>query len=142
MEQFLHIKLLQITKGVNMIAIPLSNSESTTISDLFGNAPYFALLDPVSGYFKVKENKGCGDGIDTANCVKELGATSTFFYHMGEGVFNKLDEDEIKVYSSSKSYMTIEDIYRKYLKDECKLVTKDNCQSLLDSGSTSCSCSN
>lgn len=124
-----------------MIAIPLSNNESTTISDLFGNAPFFALLDPVSGYFKVKENKGCGDGVDTAVCVKDLGATSTIFYHMGEGVFNQLDTDGIKVYSSSKIYMSIEEIYRKYLKGECKLVTKDNCESLLDSGSTSCNCS-
>lgn len=124
-----------------MIAIPLSKEESTTISDLFGNAPFFALLDPTSGYFKVKENKGYGDGTDTAVCLKELGATSTFFYHMGEGVFNQLDEDDVKVYSSSKTYMTIEEIYRKFLKGEAKLVTKDNCDSLLDSGSTSCNCS-
>ena len=124
-----------------MIAIPLSQSSSTTISDLYGNAPHFALLDPTSGYFKVKENKGCGDGSDTATFVKELGATSTIFYHMGEGVFNQLDEDGIKVYSSSKDYLTIEEIYRKYLKGECKLVTKANSDSLLDSGSSSCTCS-
>lgn len=124
-----------------MIAIPLSKSRSTEISDLYGNASHFALLDLVSGYFTVKENKGCGDGVDTANCVKDLGASSTIFYHMGEGVFNQLDKNGVKVYSASKVYLTIEEIFRKFLKDEYKLVTKDNCDDLLDSGSLPCSCS-
>lgn len=123
-----------------MIAIPLDESNSTTISDLYGNAPHFALLDIESGHFKVEQNKGCGNGIDTAKCVKDLGATSTIFYHMGEGVFNFLEENGIKVYSSSKDYLTIEEIYRKVLKNSCKLVTIGNAETLLDSGNTSCSC--
>lgn len=123
-----------------MIAIPLSKEDSTVISDLYGNAPHFALLDLTSGYFSVVENKGCGNGIDTAQCVKDLGATGTIFYHMGEGVFNHLDDNKIKVYSASKVYLTIEDIYRSFLNDACKLVTKSNCDTLLDSGTTSCSC--
>lgn len=124
-----------------MVAIPLSESSSTTLSDLYGNATHFALLDTTSGYFKVAENDGCGDGVDTANCVKDLGATSTIFYHMGEGVFNQLDENGVKVYSASKVYLTIEEIYRKFLKGDCKLVTKENSDSLLDTGSSSCTCS-
>lgn len=123
-----------------MIAIPLSKESSTTLSDLYGNASHFALLDITSGYFKVSENVGCGNGLDTAKCVKDLGATSTIFYHMGEGVFNHLDENGVKVFSSSKVYLTIEDIYTKLLNGECKVVTKDNCESLLDPGTTSCSC--
>jgi predicted Fe-Mo cluster-binding NifX family protein len=123
-----------------MIAIPLSKGDSTVISDLYGNAPYFALLDLTSGYFSVNENKGCGNGIDTAQCVKDLGAKGTIFYHMGEGVFNNLIENKIKVYSASKMYLTIEDIYRSFLNDTSKLVTKANCDSLLDPGTTSCSC--
>jgi predicted Fe-Mo cluster-binding NifX family protein len=123
-----------------MIAIPLSKIDSTVISDLYGNAPYFALLDLTSGYFSVVENKGCGNGIDTAQCVKELDASGTIFYHMGEGVFNYLDENKVKVYSASKVYLTIEDIYRSFLNETTKLVTKANCDSLLDPGTTSCSC--
>lgn len=123
-----------------MIAIPLSKNSSTTISDLYGNAPYFALLNPLSGDFIVKENIACGNGLDTAKFVKDSGATSTFFYHMGEGVFNFFDENEIEVFTSSKSYLTIEDIYQKYLGKSCKLVTKSNCNTLLDPGTTSCSC--
>ena len=123
-----------------MIAIPLSKSNSTVISDLYGNAPYFALLDLTTGYFSVVENKGCGNGTDTAKCVKDLGASSTIFYHMGEGVFKYLDENCIKVYTSSKVYLTIEEIYRKFLDASCKLVTQGNCDHLLDPGTTSCSC--
>lgn len=123
-----------------MIAIPLSQRSSTTISDLYGNAPHFALLDPLSGYFKVEENKGCGSGLDTAQCVKDMGATSTIFYHMGEGVFKHLNENEVKVYSSAKVFLTIEEIYRKILKNNCKLITPSNAETHLDPGTTSCSC--
>lgn len=123
-----------------MIAIPLSERKSTTISDLYGNASHFALLDPISGSFNVEVNKGCGNGVDTAQCVKDMGATSTIFYHMGEGVFKHLAENKVKVYSSSKVYLTIEEIYRKSLENSCKLVTTGNAEALLDSGTASCSC--
>ncbi|XOB62318.1 NifB/NifX family molybdenum-iron cluster-binding protein [Campylobacterota bacterium DY0563] len=123
-----------------MIAIPLNKDDDTTISDLYGNAPYFALLDSKTGSFTVEENSGCGNGLDTAKFVKDVGATSTIFYHMGEGVFKNLYENGIKVFSATKMYLTIEDIYRSILDNTCKVVNKDNCESLLDSGTTSCSC--
>ncbi|WP_321313427.1 NifB/NifX family molybdenum-iron cluster-binding protein [Halarcobacter sp.] len=123
-----------------MIAIPLNKDNDTTISDLYGNAPYFALLDSKTGTFTVEENSGCGNGLDTAKFVKDAGATSTIFYHMGEGVFKNLYENGIKVFSATKMYLSIEDIYRSILDNTSKLVTKDNCESLLDSGTTSCSC--
>lgn len=123
-----------------MIAIPLSKDNATTISDLYGNASFFALLDLSSGYFSVVENSGCGNGMDTAKFVKDCGAKGTIFYHMGEGVFNKLEESGVKVYTSLKSYLTIDEIYRKFLNDSFKLVTKENSSTLLDSGTTSCSC--
>ncbi|PLY10764.1 MAG: dinitrogenase iron-molybdenum cofactor biosynthesis protein [Arcobacter sp.] len=123
-----------------MIAIPLSKEDSTVISDLYGNAPYFALLDLSSGNFSVVENRGCGNGIDTAKCVKDLGASRTIFYHMGEGVFKNLEENKIKVYSATKVFLTIEEIYRNFINDVSKLVTKSNCDTLLDPGTSSCSC--
>ena len=123
-----------------MIAIPLSEGKSTTISDLYGNASHFALLDTVSGNFKVEVNKGCGNGVDTAQCVKDMGAKSTIFYHMGEGVFNHLNENKIEVYSAAKVFLTIEEIYRKFLTNSCKLITTSNADTFLDSGTSSCSC--
>ncbi len=123
-----------------MIAIPLNDKNATTISDLYGNAPHFALLDTVTGSFKVEANKGCGNGVETAKCVKEMGATSTIFYHMGEAIFDFFDNNEVKVYCASKVFLTIEEIYRKVLKNNCKLITAANAETFLDPGTSSCSC--
>jgi len=123
-----------------MIAIPLNKNDDTTISDLYGNAPYFALLDLKNGSFTVEENLGCGNGLQTAKFIKDIGATSTIFFHMGKGVFKNLYENNIKVFSSKKNYLSIEEIYRGILDDIYKEVNKENCDSLLDSGTTSCSC--
>ena len=124
-----------------MIAIPLAKNESTVISSLYGNSPYFALLNEETGTFKVVVNKGCGDGIETAKFISEQKVDSTFFYHMGEGVYNFLQSNGLKVYSSFKNYLSIDEIYFQFLDNRCKEVTKSNSSVLLDSGITSCTCS-
>ena len=121
-----------------MIAIPLNEQGSTKISDLYGNAPYFALLDMQSGGFKVVKNEGCGDGEDTAKFIINTKATSTLYYHMGEGLFKHLDENSINIYSASKTYVTLEEIYTDFYKQRFKKVTKNNASSLLDAGSCTC----
>ncbi len=123
-----------------MIAIPIDKKESTTISKLYGNSPFFALLNEKTGTFKVIKNEACGDGIATANFVIDKKIDSTIFYYMGEKVYNCLDENQIKVYSSLKTHLTIDEIFRSLLDDKLKVVTKDNCSTLLDSGSNSCTC--
>lgn len=123
-----------------MLAIPLSKSSSTTISDLYGNAPFFAFLNTLTGEVTVEKNEGCGSGSDTALFVKNSGATSTIFYHMGEGVFNTLYKEGVKVFSSTKNFFSIDEIYLKYLEGDAPIVTKENSDSLLDSGSASCTC--
>jgi predicted Fe-Mo cluster-binding NifX family protein len=124
-----------------MIAIPLEKKESTVISKLYGNTPYFAFLDEETGTFKVVENKGCGDGIDTAKFISSQNVDSTIFYHMGEKIFQYFEEAGLKVYSCMKSSLSIDEIYRELLSSKCKEVTKENCSTLLDSGSSSCTCS-
>lgn len=121
-----------------MIAIPLSEKSSTTISDLYGNAPYFALLDIQTGQFKVIENGGCGDGEDTAKCIIESGADSTIFYHMGEGVYNCFDKNEISVYSVAKVYASLDEIYSNFQKNSYTPLSAANAKSLLDAGSCTC----
>ena len=123
-----------------MIAIPLDKEESTVISKLYGNSPYFAFLDEETGTFKVVKNNGCGDGIDTASFISSQNIDSTIFYYMGEKVYNYLDEKGVKVYSSSKTHLTLDEIYRDLLDKKYKLVTKENSSELLDSGSSSCTC--
>jgi predicted Fe-Mo cluster-binding NifX family protein len=126
-----------------MIAIPLDKNESTVISSLYGNTPYFAFLDEETGTFNVVENKGCGDGIETAKFLSEQKVDSTIFYHMGEGIYNFFQEKGLKVYSCVKNYLSIDEIYLQVIDQNCKEVTKSNCSALLDSGTTSntCSCS-
>lgn len=126
-----------------MIAIPLDKKDSTTISELFGNSAYFAFLNEETGYFKVVKNQACGDGLETAKFLSKQNIDSTIFYHMGEGIFNFFQEKKLKVYSCVKNYLSIDEIYRQILSDKCKLVTKSNCSTLLDSGmpSGSCACS-
>ncbi len=124
-----------------MIAIPLEKKESTVISKLYGNTPYFAFLDEETGYFKVVKNIGCGDGIETAKFISSQKVDSTIFYHMGEKVYDYLKEKGLKVYSSIKNPFSIDEIYMELLSSSCKEVTKSNSSALLDSGSSSCTCS-
>ncbi|MDD2895111.1 MAG: NifB/NifX family molybdenum-iron cluster-binding protein [Aliarcobacter sp.] len=123
-----------------MIAIPLDKKESTTISKLYGNTPYFALLNEETGTFKVVENQGCGDGIDTAKFVSEKNIDSTIFYYMGEKVYDFLEDKGLKVYSCLKTHYSIDEIYMQLLVNKAKLVTKENSSALLDSGNSACTC--
>ena len=51
-----------------------------------------------------------------------------------------LHKKGVKVYSSSKTHLTLDEIYRDLLDKKYKLVTKENSSTLLDSGSSSCTC--
>lgn len=127
-----------------MIAIPLETDSSTTLSKLFGNAPYFALMDLDSGSFKVVENIEVGNGPKTAELLAKRGATSTLFYHMGEGVFNAFYDLNVDVYTSKKTFLTLDEIYRKFLAKGFQIVSKESASSLLDpgdGGNCTCGCS-
>jgi predicted Fe-Mo cluster-binding NifX family protein len=121
-----------------MLAIPIDTPNSTVISQLFGNTPFFALMDLHSGNFSVVANEGLGDGEDTAQFVANSGASCTIFYHMGEGLFNRLQESHIAVYSCAKVDVSLDEIYMNYLQNDFKLLDENNATSLLDSGNCTC----
>jgi predicted Fe-Mo cluster-binding NifX family protein len=124
-----------------MIAIPISTKDATTISDLYGKVPYFALLDQCSGEFSVVENEVKGQGPKSADFLKSLGVDSTIFYHMGEGVYKSFDKNEMDVYSAEHSYLTIDEIYQSFKKDELTKLDASNYETLLDPGEgQSCQC--
>lgn len=123
-----------------MIAIPLDSENSTHISDLYGNAPYFAFLNEETGSFNVSENDGCGNGLDTAKFVTDSGASDTVFFHMGEGVFKYLDENGVSVLTVKKEPLSIDQIYMNYLDGSFEKVLTTNAKTLLDPGTASCSC--
>ena len=121
-----------------MLAIPIDTAHSTVILELYGNAPFFAFMDLDTGIFSVQKNEGLGDGGDTAKFVAQSGVESTIFYHMGEGLFNRLDENNIDVYSCAKVSVTLDEIYMNFLQDEFKLLTPTNAASLIDAGTCTC----
>lgn len=123
-----------------MIAIPLSKKDSTTISNSYGKAPYFALLDIENGYFSVLANPGCGDAFETATFIKHAGIKCTIFYNMGENIYKELQNHKIKIYSSLKRYLSIDEIYTDFLKNDAQEVRLDNYTSFIDS--CSCTCKN
>ena len=124
-----------------MIAIPLDSQNSTTISELYGNAPFFALLDGSTGNFSVVENEACGNGPQSAGFLKDKGATSTIYYHMGEGVYKAFVKNGMEVFTSSHSKCSLDEIYRDLLSNSFTKLDDSNYEELLDPGNGgACKC--
>jgi predicted Fe-Mo cluster-binding NifX family protein len=122
-----------------MLAIPLDENKSTTISKLFGNAPYFALYDGVK--LNVVKNEVCANGPASAKFLKDMGATSTVYYHMGEGVYKAFIENDMDVYSSQHNEYLISQAYEMLESDGLIKLDDSNYKELLDPGSNGeCKC--
>jgi predicted Fe-Mo cluster-binding NifX family protein len=142
---FAYKRVIDQFTGDEMLAIPLDTEHSTTLSKLYGKAPFFALLDTEIGSFKVVENEVVGKGPKSAGFLKEHGATGTIFYHMGEGVYKSFEENCMDVYSADYSKDTIETIFQNMKKDGYKKLDSSNYNDLLDPGegeSCKCGCNN
>ena len=123
-----------------MLAIPIDSPSSTIISELYGNAPYFALMDE-SGKVLVIENLESGNGPKCAPFLRTKGANSTLFYHMGEGVYKSFVKSAMSVYSVEKNAYSFDEIYQKMQSDSLPKLTDENYELLLDPGTTgSCKC--
>jgi len=124
-----------------MLAIPLDTEHSTTLSKLYGKAPFFALLDTEIGNFKVVKNEVIGKGPQSAGFLKENGASGTIFYHMGEGVYKSFEENSMDVYCAEYKKESIEDIYRILKTAGYKKLDSSNYNELLDPGEgETCKC--
>lgn len=117
-----------------MLAIPLDTKTSTTISKLFGNAPFFGLLDLQSGYCKSIENSAIGKGSEIGSFLKSSGATATIYAHMGEGVYKGCIQSNLEIFSTQTQRLCIETIYLKALANKLQKVDDSNYQSMLNSG--------
>jgi len=123
-----------------MIAIPISTKTSTTISDLYGNVPYFAILNPIEGYFSVIANEEQGNGLKIADFLAKHKVTDTVFYHMGEGVYKSCLENSINVSKADSKTNTIDEIFFKFRDGSFTKLDETNYKNLLDSGTSSCKC--
>ncbi|QOY53809.1 NifB/NifX family molybdenum-iron cluster-binding protein [Candidatus Sulfurimonas marisnigri] len=123
-----------------MLAIPLDKQESSTISELYGKAPFFGILDTTCGDLVVIKNEAEGEGPKSAGFLKENGATSTIFYHMGEGVYKSFAKNEMSVYSVEHTKMSIDEILKGFLNKKLQIVNKSNYKDKLDPGGDGSTC--
>lgn len=124
-----------------MLAIPIDGENTTQISKLYGKAPYFALMDTQSGDFRVVKNKELGKGPKIASYLKPLGVTGTIYLHMGQGVFDAFEGENMQVHCVGKECKSLDDIYMGVQKGTFDQVTAQNAGSLLDPGeSGTCKC--
>lgn len=122
-----------------MLAIPLDEKNSTTISKLYGKAPYFGLFDGTE--LKVIENEVKGDGPASAEFLKNHGATSTVFYHMGEGVYKSFVQNNMDVYTADYNEYGASEAYELMKSNKLKKLDDSNFDKLLDPGNGgSCQC--
>lgn len=124
-----------------MLAIPLDNEFDANISELFGQAPYFGLLNLEDGELTVIKNEVVGEGPKSANFLRSFGVDATVYYHMGEGVYNSFVENNMDVFSTEHTKMSLSEIHEKYLKKKLSKVDSSNYKEKLDPGNGgSCQC--
>lgn len=124
-----------------MLAIPIDSQTTTVVSKLYGNAPFFAIMNLEDGSFKTVKNHKKGSGLEIAGYLKGLGVTSTIYKHMGEGVFQSFVNLDMQVYCCAKESDSLEDIYQGFKKDRFCLVDENSAKKLLDPGSgRQCKC--
>jgi len=124
-----------------MIAIPIDTIKpDTKSSKLFGNVDYFALYDPKAKSFDFIQNKASGDGVKTAQLLKQSKATRVFYSYMGNGPFSDLQKNGIDVYYLGKEPLELDEIIKLYDKEVFTRVTKDNAKTYLDPGTQTGEC--
>ena len=124
-----------------MFAIPIDTKSSTTLSKLYGQASFFALLDTKTGTFTVIKNEVEGKGPKSGDFLKSKGVTSTIFYYMGEGVYKSFAKNNMDVYTAEYNEYPIQEIYSKLTKNEFTKLDNTNFEKLLNPGENEvCTC--
>lgn len=124
-----------------MIAIPVeSDVEEPITTKLFGNAPFFALVDPKTSEKKIISNEGCGNGVHTANFLIAQGATRALYGFLGDGPFHVMHREGTEVYWLGKETMPLDQAIQAALNDSLVRVTLENSSQYLDSGTNNGSC--
>lgn len=124
-----------------MIAIPVENDAHDTMSTkLFGNAKFFALVDPLTKESTIVANEGCGNGIKTAHYLLNAGATSALYGFLGDGPFHVMVREGIEVYWLGKEVMPLEQAIETALSESLIRVTPENAAAYLDPGTAAGAC--
>lgn len=124
-----------------MIAIPVeTNTPETMSTKLFGNAKFFALVDPLTKQSTIISNEGCGNGIKTASFLAGAGATSALYGFLGDGPFHVMVREGIDVYWLGKKTMSLDRAIDVALSESLIRVTPENASDYLDPGTNTGAC--
>jgi predicted Fe-Mo cluster-binding NifX family protein len=124
-----------------MIAIPVESDNGTPMSTkLFGNAKFFALVEPKSKGYTIIPNEGCGNGIQTANYLLEQGASSALYGFLGDGPFHVMVRGGMNVYWLGKETMPLDKAIDTALSETLVHVTTENAALYLDPGTAAGAC--
>ena len=124
-----------------MIAIPIDSIEpDIKSSKLFGNVNHFALYNPRNKSFSFIKNSASGDGVKTAQLLKQYKVSKVFYSYMGNGPFSSLHDNNIDVYYLGKEPLDLDEIISSYDEDIFAKVTADNAKTYLDPGTQTGDC--
>ncbi len=124
-----------------MIAIPVDSIKPDVKSSaLFGNVNYFALYDPEVKEFRFIKNDGYGDGIKTAELLKEHNASKVFYSYMGKGPFSTLQKNGIEIYYLGPEPLDLDEIISSHDEESFVKVTPENAETYLDPGTHTGEC--
>jgi len=126
-----------------MIAIPVESDSGTTMSTkLFGNAKFFAMVEPSGNDYTIIPNEGCGNGIQTANYLLEQGASSALYGFLGDGPFHVMVRGGMVIYWLGKETMPLNKAIEAALSESLVRVTTENATLYLDPGTAvgACEC--
>ena len=124
-----------------MIAIPVESDSCDTMSTkLFGNAPFFALVDPKNRQSTIVPNEGCGNGIKTASFLLEQGASSAVYGFLGDGPFHVMVRGGMEVYWLGTEAIPLNQAIDVSLSNTLIRVTPENAKEFLDPGTAAGAC--
>ena len=97
-----------------MIAIPLDSRDATTLSQEYIRAPFFALLDTDTGYYKVIDNTEKSSQV--VEMISAHGADATVCHTVDDSVSTLCEQHGVSVYEAPNASVTIDDVYLEALK--------------------------
>jgi predicted Fe-Mo cluster-binding NifX family protein len=105
-----------------MIAIPIkSEEENSNLSEEFGKAKFFALIN--NNKIEILKNEQ-EDPEATANWLKDKNVNILISSHVKEKTFYSLKDNGIKVYFSEKNKIKIDEVLLKYADGELPILNK------------------
>lgn len=124
-----------------MLAIPVDiEFLSARSSLLFGNASVFAIYNENENSFDFRENPGKGNGIKTAEALKEWDVKKVVYSFLGDGPFNTMMKYGMDIYHVGKERMALSEILEGLDEERFVQVIPANASQYLDPGTSSGDC--